>query len=207
MAVLRLMEAGVPAVQIGLVETAVGIGGLLGAVAAPWIIDRFRTGALTVLIAWSFVPLVVPMVFWNNPLVVSLAIGGGLFLNPAGNAGIGAYRMALTPPDLQGRVQSTSQFVSMSVMPLAPVLAGVLLATLGGPTAVVVLGVLIAGVALIPTLSHSVRSVPRPAVWQAELAEAALLSSPEAPRRQLSPAAEHRGVDEGAGVKLDVVPQ
>ena len=168
-AILRLIEAGFPAVQIGLVETAIGIGGLLGAVAAPWIIDRFRTGTLTVLIAWSFVPLVVPMVFWNNPLVVSLVVGAGLFLNPAGNAGIGAYRMAITPPDLQGRVQSTSQFVSMSVMPVAPILAGVLLTTLGGPAGVAVLAVLTAGVALIPTLSRSVREVPRPVVWQSEL--------------------------------------
>lgn len=207
MAILRLMEAGVPAVQIGLVETAIGIGGLLGAVAAPWIIDRFRTGALTVLIAWSFVPLVVPMVFWNDPLVVSLVIGAGLFLNPAGNAGIGAYRMALTPPDLQGRVQSTSQFVSMSVMPFAPILAGVLLTTLGGPGAVVVLGGLTAAIALIPTLSRSVRSVPRPVVWQAELAESALPSPPDAPRRQLFPTGERRGVDEVPEAELDVVPQ
>jgi hypothetical protein len=57
----------------------------------------------------------------------------------------------------------------MSVMPLAPVLAGGLLAWLGGTAAVAVLGVLTALTALIPTLSRSVRAVPRPAVWQAEL--------------------------------------
>ena len=51
------------------------------------------------------------MIFWNTPLVVAAAISAGIFLNPAGNAGIGAYRMALTPADLQGRVQSAIQFV------------------------------------------------------------------------------------------------
>ncbi|MFC6341197.1 family 1 glycosylhydrolase, partial [Nocardioides hankookensis] len=122
-AVLRLIAGGFAAYQIGLVETAAGVCGILGAIVAPWLIDRVPTGRLTVLIAWSFVPLVVPMVLWNHPAVVAAALSVGLFLNPAGNAGIGSYRMAVTPPELIGRVQATTQFVSMAAMPLAPVLA------------------------------------------------------------------------------------
>jgi predicted MFS family arabinose efflux permease len=165
-AVLRLIQAGFPPVQIGLVETAAGIFGILGALAAPAIIDRFATGRLTVVIAWSLTPLVVPMMFFNNPAVVAAALGLGLFLNPAGNAGIQSYRVAVTPDGLQGRIQSTSQFVSMSVMPLAPVLAGALLAGIGGERAVAVLGVLTMAVALIPTASAAVRAVPKPSVWR-----------------------------------------
>jgi MFS family permease len=168
-AILRLIQSGFAPVQIGLVETASGLFGVLGAMAAPWVIDRLRTGTLTLATAWSWVPLALPLVFWNNPLVVAASLSAGLFLNPAGNAGMGAYRMALTPPDLQGRVQSTMQFVSMSVMPLSPILAGVLLTWLGGGAAIAALGVLTALAALIPTLSRSVRDVPRPEVWQAEL--------------------------------------
>lgn len=166
-AVLRMIEAGVPAVQIGLVETAAGVCGILGALVAPTLIDRLPTGRLTVAVAWSFVPLVVPMALWNHPAVVAGALSFGLFLNPAGNAGIGSYRIAVTPASLQGRVQSSMQFVSMSAMPLAPVLAGALLAVLGGGTAIAVLGAMCAAVALIPSLSASVRSVPRPRDWPA----------------------------------------
>jgi predicted MFS family arabinose efflux permease len=165
-AVLRLIEGGFPAFQIGLVETAAGLCGILGAVVAPWIIDRTPTGRLTVAIAWSFLPLVVPLALWNQPAVVAAALAAGMLLNPAGNAGIGAYRVAVTPPELLGRVQATSQFVSMSAMPLAPVLAGALLSGVGGGPAIAVLGALTAAVALIPTLSTSVRSVPRPAAWE-----------------------------------------
>lgn len=164
-AVLRLIEGGVAAVQIGLVEAVAGAAGIIGAVLAPWLIDRVPTGRLTVAIAWSFVPLVIPMALWNQPAVVAAALGVGMLLNPAGNAGMGSYRIAVTPSELLGRVQSTMQFVSMSAMPLAPVLAGVLLSTLGGGPAVAVLGLLTAGVALIPTLSSTVRSVPRPSDW------------------------------------------
>ena len=109
------------------------------------------TGWLTILAAWSFLPLLVPMVLWNHPAVVAAALGVGLFLNPAGNAGVGSYRIAVTPDALQGRIQSTMQFVSMSAMPLSPVVAGALLSGLGGAGAVAVLGVLTALVALIPT--------------------------------------------------------
>jgi hypothetical protein len=118
---------------------------------------------------------------WNHPLAVAASLGAGLFLNPTGNAGMGAYRMAFTPPELQGRVQSATQFVSMSIMPLAPMLAGGLLARLGGDLTIVVLGVLTAAVALIPTLSRSVRAVPRPVVWQADLAAPSQTSPAPAP--------------------------
>jgi len=121
---------------------------------------------------WTFVPLVVPMALWNNPAVVAAALEPGLFLHPAGNAGIGAYRIAVTPPELQGRVQSAMQFLSMSVMPLSPLLAGALLAGLGGGAAVAVLGGLTALVAMIPTLSRTIRQVPRPRDWET-LAKAA----------------------------------
>jgi MFS family permease len=169
-ALLRLVQDGFDPRAIGLVSTAAGISGILGALAAPWIIDRMPTGALVVTVAWSFVPIVVPMVLWNHPAVVAAALAFGLFLNPAGNAGGTTYRIAHTPAHLQGRAASASSFLSTSVMWLSPLLGGVLLDRLGGPAAVAVIGALVALVALVPTLSRSVRSVPRPAVWQAELA-------------------------------------
>jgi predicted MFS family arabinose efflux permease len=166
-AILRLLQAGFSPAAIGVTDAAAGICGILGAIAAPAIIDRFPTGRLTVLVGWSFVPLMVPVIFWNHPAVVALSLGAGLLLNPAGNAGIGAYRVAVTPAELQGRVAAASQFVAMSSMPLAPVLGGALLSALGGPAATAALTAAAAAVAMIVTLSRSVRSVPRPDAWTA----------------------------------------
>jgi MFS family permease len=172
-AILRMVQDGVSPAVIGIVSTAAGLGGILGALAAPWIIERTPTGLLVVTAAWIFVPLAVPMVLWSQPAVVAAAIFVGLLLNPAGNAGSGTYRIAHTPAHLQGRAQSASQFLSMSVIWVAPLLGGALLASIGGSAAIAVIGALVAVSALIPTLTRSVRSVPRPAVWQAELAEEA----------------------------------
>ncbi|MDN4160743.1 MFS transporter [Nocardioides abyssi] len=181
-AVLRLVADGTDAVHIGLVEAAAGLAGITGAVLAPWLVERFATGSLTVVVAWSFVPLVVPMALWNEPLVVALALGAGMLVNPAGNAGIASYRIAVTPPELVGRVQSTSQFVSMSAMPLSPLLAGLLLEAWGGAAAILALGALTALVACLPTFSRSVRAVPRPADWERYVA-------PEVPAPVAAPAA------------------
>ena len=143
-AILRMVQDGVSPAVIGLVSTAAGVGGILGAMAAPWIIERMPTGMLVVTAAWIFVPLAVPMVLWNQPAVVAAAIFIGLLLNPAGNAGSGTYRIAHTPAHLQGRAQSASQFLSMSVIWVAPLLGGALLASLGGSAAIAVIGGLVA---------------------------------------------------------------
>ncbi|MFL6060936.1 MAG: MFS transporter [Marmoricola sp.] len=164
-AILHLVADGTAPTAIAVVEVVGGICGIVGAVFAPWIIDRMATGRLTLLIAWTMVPLMLPIAFWSTPVVIAGALGVILLLNPAGNAGAGSYRMAITPPALVGRVQSAMQFTSMATMPLAPVLAGALLVWLGVRDAVLVLGVVTALVALVPTLSHAVRSVPRPAEW------------------------------------------
>jgi MFS family permease len=163
---LRLVQAGFPAWQIGLVGTAAGVSGVLGAVAAPRLVARFPTGPLTVLVAWSFVPLMVPVVVWNHPAVVAAALSTGVFLNPTGNTGMSSYKLTHVPAELVGRTQSVGQFVGWSTLPLAPAVGGGLLAALGGPAAIGALAVATALVALVPTLSRHVWSVPRPGQWQ-----------------------------------------
>ncbi len=167
-ALLRLVEQGVHPASIGLVSTLAGLGGILGAVAAPYVIDRLRTGHLTLAVAWSWVPLLVPLVFWSSPVLVGAMVFLGLLLNPAGNAGSQSYRVAITPPELQGRIGASMQFVGMSVMPLAPLLGGALLERYGGGAATVGLLVVATATALIPTLSRSVRTIPRPRDWPRE---------------------------------------
>ena len=162
---MRLVRQGVAPAQIGLVSTFAGLGGILGALAAPYVIDRVRTGTLTVAVGWMCVLPLVPLVFISTTWAACAAVFALLLINPAGNAGISAYRAAVTPDQLQGRVGSALGFVTMGAMPLSPVLGGILLSGLGGPAAVGGLVVASALCALIPTLSRPMRSVPRPAEW------------------------------------------
>ena len=136
---LRMIAEGVPAVQIGLVSMAAGLGGILGAMLAPSLIHRMPTGRLTVLIGWMCCLPLVPLTVSSSVWTACASTFFLLLLNPVGNAGISSYRMAVTPAHLQGRVGSTSQFASMSVMPLAPLLGGYLLEHQGGATAITAL--------------------------------------------------------------------
>ena len=162
---LRMVTEGVPAAQIGLVSMAAGLGGILGAVLAPSLIHRMPTGRLTVLIGWMCCLPLVPLTVSSSVWTACASTFFLLLLNPVGNAGISSYRMAVTPAHLQGRVGSTSQFASMSVMPLAPLLGGYLLEHQGGTTAITALVVASALLAVLLTSSRSIRSVPRPSEW------------------------------------------
>jgi MFS family permease len=168
--VLRMVADGVPAAQIGLVSTAAGVGGILGAAMAPSLIHRLPTGRLTVMIGWMCCLPLVPLTVSSSVWTACASTFFLLLLNPVGNAGISSYRMAVTPDHLQGRVGSTSQFVSMSVMPLAPLLGGYLLEHQDATTATTVLVAASALLAVLLTSSRSIRSVPRPSEWVVELA-------------------------------------
>ena len=162
---LRMVAEGVPAAQIGLVSMAAGLGGILGAALAPSVIHRMPTGRLTVLVGWMCCLPLVPLTVSSSVWTACASTFFLLLLNPVGNAGISSYRMAVTPAHLQGRVGSTSQFASMSVMPLAPLLGGYLLEHQGGTTAITALVVASALLAVLLTSSRSIRSVPRPSEW------------------------------------------
>ena len=132
-AILRLIESGVDPLALGLVETAAGACGILGALVAPWLIDRFATGRLTVVVAWSFVPLMVPLVFWNHPAVVGARSAVGVFLNPAGqrrHRGLPGRRHA--PSSCIGRVRPPCSSRRCRSCRWRRVLAGCCSSTLGG---------------------------------------------------------------------------
>jgi hypothetical protein len=80
---------------------------------------------------------------------------------------MGSYRVAVTPDEMIGRTTSTMQFTAMTAMPLAPVLAGVLLHAAGPATATLGLMMCIAAAALVPTLAAAIRTIPRPDEWPA----------------------------------------
>jgi MFS family permease len=165
-AILRLIQAETSPSTIALIEVGAGVAGIAGAAIAPALIARFRTGRLTMAMGWAMGPITLPMALWLDVRVIAAALALIMVINPASNAATGAYRIAVTPDELTGRVQSAMQFASMATMPLAPLLAGVLMGRLGGRDAGLALVALSLVVALIPTCSAAVRSVPRPDLWR-----------------------------------------
>lgn len=167
--VLKLLQAGVPAAAIGVIETIAAVAGIAGAVAAPWLIRRVPSGLLTIGTGVLLGVAVAPMAFTNNPVLIGVLFAVALFGNPAGNAAISSYMTAVTPDRLQGRAGAALNFGATLFTPLGPLLGGALIAVLGGRDAMLVTAGLTA-VSVVPLLlSREVRQLSTPDRWPDEV--------------------------------------
>ncbi len=165
---LRLIRAGVHPAAIGLIDTIAAAAGLVGALVAPLIIARMRTGMTTFATGIVLAAIVVPMAWTTDVAVIGALLGIGFFLIPANNSGIGAYLVAVTPNRLQGRVNAAGGLISSGILPLAPAAAGLLVGWAGGRAATIV-GAACVAASLLPLLASSaIRGLGRPDAWHAE---------------------------------------
>ncbi|MEV4264873.1 MFS transporter [Kribbella sp. NPDC049584] len=158
--ILSMQQRGVRPSVIGLLETAMGIGGLAGAIASPKLLSRFTTGRITVVACWIITVTFTATAATTRPAVLILLPAFAIFLLPALNSGLFGYQMLITPDNLQGRTQSAVMFLSNISMPLAPFLGGLFLETLGARTALLVFGGLLVAGSVLLTVSRSIRSIP-----------------------------------------------
>ncbi len=130
---------------LGLILSAGGVGGVLGALLAPWLRARLRFGQIIIgtVMLWAAAVLALAVA----PSGAWLVVGVGLtsLLWPAYGVTLVSYRLELTPDALQGRVNSAFRFLSYGAEPLGAALGGALLAALGPRP---VLGLIAAGLAL-----------------------------------------------------------
>ena len=132
--VLLAGELGLPASAIGLLFSVAAIGGLLGALAARRVANRFgqgRTIWLSLAIASPF-GLVAPVV-QRGWLLVALAIAMGIqwFGTLVYNITQVSFRQGVTPERLLGRMNATMRFIVWGTLPIGSFLGGVLGQTIG----------------------------------------------------------------------------
>jgi MFS family permease len=162
---LKLLRAGVHPATIGIIDTMGAVSGLAGSLVAPALVRRLPTGRLTILAGLVLTLAVLPIAFTDTPLVVGALFALALFLNPASNASIGAYRVAITPDHLQGRSMAAMQFSVTLFTPFTGVLGGAALAALGGRDAILAAAALIM-LSVVPLLASSeVRTLATPDRW------------------------------------------
>jgi len=162
---LRLVRAGVHPAAIGAVDAIAAGAGIVGAAVASRHAQRLPTGLTTMITGLVLAAVVVPMAWTTDVWVIGGLLAIGTFLLPANNAGIGAYLSFVTPDQLQGRMNSAAGFVSSGLTPLAPVVAGALLGTLGGTPSTLVGAGLVACSVVPLVLEPSVRRLGRPTEW------------------------------------------
>ena len=154
-------ERGASATLIGVTFAFIGVGGLLGSLAAPWLARRvsMRTVIIaTPVLGAALVPLLSILPGRATPGVV---FGAMWILNPLWSTVVGAHRLRITPPELRARVLSIATLIAGGPIPLASVAAGVLLETAGTtPTVIVFFAIMVLGAAIAAVGSRAVREAP-----------------------------------------------
>jgi predicted MFS family arabinose efflux permease len=146
--------------EIGLILAAGGIGGLIGAFAAPPIRRRVSFGQMLTGVMWLFT-LLWPLLALAPSL---LLLGGAIFVLfvaiPAYDITQFSYRIALIPDALQGRVNSVFRLIAVGARPACLALTGVLLQWLGPVETVWVLFFPQVVLSLATTLNRHVQQAP-----------------------------------------------
>ena len=159
--ILLAQDLGARPVDIGLIFSIGGIGGILGSLVGGRVQKRFSFGEAIIALMWIealLFPLyaLVPQ-YWLLGVVVALLY----FIGPIYNVVQFSYRLALIPDALQGRVNSTFRLLAFGMMPIGAALSGFLIERVGVLAAVVVFSLWYAILAIMTTLNRHVREAPR----------------------------------------------
>ena len=161
LAVIVVAQAhGASPAVIGLILAGWGLGGLAGAAAAAWLGRRLPAGAVVIGANWVWAGLLPVVALVPEPVALAAAGAGMAFVGPAWNVVLGSIEMRLTPPALLGRVQAVQMTAAYGAIPLGSLVGGLLLDRLGSEEAVWALAAGMFAIAVVATLTPSVRRPP-----------------------------------------------
>jgi len=151
-------KMGASDIQIGLIFSIGGIGGILGSLIGGRIQRRFSFGQVIAFVLW-IQALVFPLyALVPNFLLLGLVAALIALLAPVYNVVQFSYRLALIPDALQGRVNSTFRLLAFGLNPVGAALSGLLLQRLGPVPTVALFGLWQVLLAVLTSLNPHVRS-------------------------------------------------
>ncbi len=158
--IVMAQHMGASAAQIGLIFSAAGVGGVLGALVGGHIQRYLSFGQViiaTTLLQAALFPLLAAA---PGPVGLGVVFGLMSFLGLVYNVVQFSHRIALIPPGLEGRVNAGFRFVAHLPTPLGAVLCGVLIERAGTGTSLAVFAVLFALLSLAAAASSTIRNTP-----------------------------------------------
>jgi predicted MFS family arabinose efflux permease len=170
--IVRLRNLGASSALIGGVFAVVAAGAIAGALAGPWV-QRHVSPALVVLGSlWIWPAQTAALFLLGSPLAIGVVTAVGFITGPIFNVVVGAYRYALVPEQLYGRVASATLIFAWGSIPLGSLFAGYGIAAWGARPMLLVLAAILLAIALAATASRNVRTARRPEELAAATMEA-----------------------------------
>jgi uncharacterized protein YbdZ (MbtH family)/predicted MFS family arabinose efflux permease len=152
---------GVPSGQIGVMAAMLGVGGILGAVAAPYLCRAVSPYVSIAGVFWVLTALTPVAAFIHNGYLLGLLFAAMALLPPAANTTIMTEQLLLTPDELRGRLSAVMSVVAGGAAAAGPALGGVLVGAVSGAQAVLLCAAGIAAVTLVVTVNPTLRTFPR----------------------------------------------
>lgn len=154
-------QRGLPAAEIGIMASMLGVGGMLGALAAPRL-HRMVSPYLSIIGVFWVLALLTPVtIVLHNGYLIGALFALMAFLAPVASTTINTYQLLLTPDGLRGRLTGVMTVVVGVAAAAGPALGGGLTQLLPGNPAVLVCSVGIALMTLLATVSPTLRRFPR----------------------------------------------
>ena len=129
--IVTAQQMGASAVEVGLIFSAAGIGGVLGAWVGGRIQRRFSFGQVIIGVVLLQALLYPLFAACPSPLWLGVVYGIIEFLGPVYNVVQFSHRIALIPQGLEGRVNAGYRFIAHALSPAGAALCGVLIERLG----------------------------------------------------------------------------
>jgi MFS family permease len=154
-------QGGAP-IHLGTILSMGAVGGILGAWAAPTLNRRLSPAVLVYLFGWTCSIALVLLGQVHETFLLGSLLALMFFVATPANATLFAAQIAVTPPDLQGRVVSAALLAAGIAAPIGPPLAGLLLDHTGQARTFALFASLAAVLTIVIHLSPAVRTMPRP---------------------------------------------
>ncbi|WP_246563126.1 MFS transporter [Streptomyces roseirectus] len=133
-AVFSAQARGASASSIGLILTVSGVGGLAGALAAPWLVRRLPGALVVTAASWAMVPMAAGLAFTTTTWGYGLLLATVTCAAPSVVIVLHARAVLVVPDALQARVGTVLGTAGEGLAALAPLAAGVLVSAYGGRT-------------------------------------------------------------------------
>jgi MFS family permease len=160
--IVRMRDLGASPALIGGVFSILGAGSIAGALVAPRVQQRFSPQAVVLGSLWIWPAQTAALFLIPNPLAIGVLTAAGFVTGPIFNVVVGAYRYALVPERLYGRVASASLLFAWGSIPLGALFAGYGIVAWGARAMLLVLAAILLLIALAATASRDLRNAPRP---------------------------------------------
>ncbi|MGI8329940.1 MFS transporter [Actinomadura scrupuli] len=129
--VVLARHRGLPSALIGVLLAASGMGGILGALLAPRILQRIQLRKTAVVCTWTWCVLTTVMAVADHPVVLLLVWAGVGFVGAHMNVALTVYQATSVPETLRGRVASLNSFAARAPAALGALMGGFIISRLG----------------------------------------------------------------------------